>query len=535
LANIANLSVEELNQLLTDLRSAFDLADDNGASNDDLLEIADAIDSVNAEADGRTERQGIRDRAHLSETPTEDGATDEADEAEEDDEPVVEDVGDRDDAEPLATVDEDQAPVVSSARPSLDAVGAAAGNRGGAPANPLRVTTHLVAAGDVRGFSVGQEIPDSMALATAMVRKLRGLGRAGSPDNVLVASLMKEFPEERTLGEDPYENDEKIQAVMANAQVASGGICEPMAVDYSIDTIGSTARPLQSGLPSYAATRGGVKFTVPPSLADATPPDVWTITDDENAESDTQVRKTCFRIECVDPVDATVYGIPVCIEVGNMMGKFTPEIVNAQIALTDVAAARMAELTMLDQIDAGSTAVTSTGVLGTVRTILPTLDLLNAGYRYRYRLGTSTLRWVLPQWVHEECRADLAMELAHDNAPFSVTDAQIDAYFTARNVRPIWMLEDKAGAFNAPQAAGPINPWPATFAGYLFAEGTWQALDGGQIDLGVVRDSTLNAKNDYQIWREDFEGVAKRGNESLKVTITTKPTGMSAGTKDTSV
>jgi hypothetical protein len=537
LANIAGMALSELQQLRLDLVAAFDLLDDNGGSLDDLNEIAEAIDNVKAEETRHQSAQELRDRVHMSEqtpevnTPAED---DEDDDEEQTEEPVAESGGE-------AEYQEAEAPEANrpqANRPSLSQVAAATGGRNAPVASSSnRVSTRLVAGGDVSGFSVGQEIATQAQLSQAIQRRLESLGRGGAGDKVHVASLIKEYPVERQLGEDPYLNDEKIARVMEQGMVASGGICEPLAVDYAISTIGSTDRPLHNGLPSYNATRGGVKFTVPPTLGDVVGvPETWTLADDVAATPPaTTPRKACFRITCETPEEAVVYAIPVCLEVGNFMARFTPEVITAQTALLDVAAARMAELTLLDGIDAVSTAVTSTSELGTVRTILPTLDRLNAAYRYRYRLGDSTVRMVLPGWVKEEVRADLAMELAHDNPPFNVSDAQINAYFTTRHASPIWMLEDKAGTMGADQAAGAIIDFPSSFVAYYFAEGTFQLLDGGRIDLGVVRDSELNSRNDYQIWREDFEGIAKRGNESLKVTITTAPTGMSAGTKDTSV
>lgn len=35
--------------------------------------------------------------------------------------------------------------------------------------------------------------------------------------------------------------------------------------------------------------------------------------------------------------------------------------------------------------------------------------------------------------------------------------------------------------------------------------GTWIHLDGGTLDLGVVRDSVVNSKCDYPIFVETFE------------------------------
>ena len=39
----------------------------------------------------------------------------------------------------------------------------------------------------------------------------------------------------------------------------------------------------------------------------------------------------------------------------------------------------------------------------------------------------------------------------------------------------------------------------------------FQFLDAGRLDLGVVRDSTLDATNDYEVFTEQFESVAFRG------------------------
>jgi hypothetical protein len=50
------------------------------------------------------------------------------------------------------------------------------------------------------------------------------------------------------------------------------------------------------------------------------------------------------------------------------------------------------------------------------------------------------------------------------------------------------------------------------------------------LDLGVVRDATLDATNDYELFVEPFEGVAFRGIESITFTSTLLANGASAGT-----
>jgi hypothetical protein len=67
--------------------------------------------------------------------------------------------------------------------------------------------------------------------------------------------------------------------------------------------------------------------------------------------------------------------------------------------------------------------------------------------------------------------------------------------------------------------------WPTRLSFLLFPAGTFVFLDGGQVDLGVVRDSVLNNTNQYQTFVEPFEGLAKRGYESLQVTVPTRLTG----------
>jgi hypothetical protein len=78
-----------------------------------------------------------------------------------------------------------------------------------------------------------------------------------------------------------------------------------------------------------------------------------------------------------------------------------------------------------------------------------------------------------------------------------------------------------------------MNEFTDTFVWYLFAEGTFLFLDGGTLDLGIIRDSTLVGTNDYKMFVETFEGVAKVGVESLKVTSTISVNGAAAALRDT--
>jgi hypothetical protein len=67
----------------------------------------------------------------------------------------------------------------------------------------------------------------------------------------------------------------------------------------------------------------------------------------------------------------------------------------------------------------------------------------------------------------------------------------------------------------------------------LFSEGSFLFLDGGTLDLGVIRDSTLVGTNDYKMFVETFENVALVGVESLQVTSTINVNGVAAALRDT--
>jgi molybdenum-dependent DNA-binding transcriptional regulator ModE len=83
-------------------------------------------------------------------------------------------------------------------------------------------------------------------------------------------------------------------------------------------------------------------------------------------------------------------------------------------------------------------------------------------------------------------------------------------------------------------AAGGVLPgFPDQIDSLLFPSGSWLFLDGGSLDLGLVRDSELNSRNRYRQFSETFEGAAFRGVESLRLAMTVQPTGQTSGTKDT--
>lgn len=83
----------------------------------------------------------------------------------------------------------------------------------------------------------------------------------------------------------------------------------------------------------------------------------------------------------------------------------------------------------------------------------------------------------------------------------------------------------------ADAAAGSNIPaYPTKIDALLFTTGTKLFLDGGTLDLGLVRDSSLNSRNRYRQFMETFEGVADRGVENLRLVMAVDPNGSTVGT-----
>jgi hypothetical protein len=135
----------------------------------------------------------------------------------------------------------------------------------------------------------------------------------------------------------------------------------------------------------------------------------------------------------------------------------------------------------------------------------------------------STLRVIAPFWLHNLVRGDLLLQMPGDGPEFTfdLADAKIDGWFNTRNINVTWSLETAGTArtvLEAPQATGAIADIPDVVEWDMFPEGTFLFLDGGTLDLGIIRDSSLVATNDYKTFVETFEGLAKMGPESLHVT-----------------
>jgi len=389
----------------------------------------------------------------------------------------------------------------------------------------------ITAGADIPGYTAGSPMNDMNDVASAFEKRIHALRRVngGDGEQHIVASIATQYPEERILTQDAESNWAKVQAVTGpEALVASGGHSTPFEVKYDIFGLGTTARPLRDALPKFQADRGGIRFVTPPVLSSyANAVGIWTAAND-SAETPSPASKLSLTVSAASENTVATDAVTLQLQFGNLMTRAYPELIARHNELGLIQHAREAEGQILTRLTALSTAVTSTSLIGVARDFLVQLGRAAANYRGRHRLeADAPLRVIAPFWIKDAMAADLAIAMPGDSTLNAY--GEIDAYIASRNINITYHIDD----YTTAQGAAAMNEFADTFVWYMFAEGTFLFLDGGTLDLGVIRDSTLVGTNDYKMFVETFEGVAKVGVESLVVTSTISVNGVAAALRDT--
>jgi hypothetical protein len=412
------------------------------------------------------------------------------------------------------------------------------------PVRQKACTTVVTAGADLPGWAMGAEFSswDDVSRAfTKRIDTMRGL-RGGDGDKILVASAELQVPDELKLkANDAEGNLAKVMAVAGeDAIVAAGGLGAFRETRYELfDQTGDTNRPVRDSLPVFRTDRGGVRFMRAPTLNDINAViGIWTVQNDIDARTNPAIRKPSFRVLPGPEVVVDTQAITMIMTFGNLMARAYPELVRRHNDLALVAQARVAEQQLLTQIGALSTAVTGrTQSVGAAKELLLAVERATAAYRNRNRIRSTTpLRAIMPVWVQNLLRSDILLT-GEDLDNLNAADTIINGWFRQRNINITWSMDGEAGQDYASMTTAGVGAggslgladFPAQVIWYLFTEGTFAFMDGGTLDLGLVRDSTLNAANDYQVFVETFENVVKFGNESYRITSPILPTGRTTG------
>lgn len=582
IANLSQVDDDTLNSTHAEAKSRISelrpKIADRSLSSGELTELAglkDAFTQLNAEVTARADRReaayGAADElAALVDEPADGVRHPEGDPDEEGEKtPNIDPVPDplrKDPVEQPEAPQEERELIAASAAgaPQTPKLGQVAKHAPKAPESvpPMVIT----AAADVQGFYAGQELQVKQ-LGKAVESRLRAVANSGANGNgeqVVVASINAQgVPEDRILraGDSVERNTNKITNVTSpQAITAAGGLCAPLAIDYNYGVWGVQGRPIKNSLPGFQVERGGIQFRpdLSPMLntSGSGPKGAtgyWTLANDAAVAdgTDTTTRKAYWIVDCPSTQTASIEAITLQIEFANITSRFDPETLQANIEAALIWHDRVAENHLLAQLQAASKYMTSAAVLGATRDLLVTFDKLQAYYRSVHRLGDNVrLRAILPFWAKMMIRSDIARQMNTDGSlgTLNISDAQINGFFESRNISPVWHLDGAAAGQSASGTGGSTVPaiaaqqysqtsgtaavpnYPAQVDILLHPEGHFQHLDGGTLDLGIVRDADLVRRNRYRQFSESFEGIAARGVEALRVAATVVPNGTMTGT-----
>jgi outer membrane biosynthesis protein TonB len=440
--------------------------------------------------------------------------------------------------------------VVAAAAPARRrALPRPAASRAARPADTARVA--LTAAGGA-DLPVGSEYGDELDIATAMIRRHSQFGRnipegVSEKMSIAHADWTDLYPAERTLGMDEARNEAIVAAAInprdiraelerrrkaaieGQALVASGGLCAPVTPYYQLQLLATAGRPVRASLAAFNADRGGIRYARPAGLGSVTT-GVGSISAASDGAGGTFATKTCQVVPCPPFQETDVAAIFHCLQFGNLGARTFPERVAQWNSLTLAAHARLAEAALLTGIDTASTQVTAGNLgLGASAALLGQVLAAANGIRNRNRMDPeAVLRLLMPDWAIDLLVSDV---IRGQFQRFDTDEDKITALLRSFDIEPTFYIDGAAGKGQVfgTQTAGVLLPFPPTVTWYLFPEGSFLYLDGGVLELGLVRDSVLNQTNDFQIFGETFENVAFVGVESLAITSTLCDSGVTSG------
>ena len=390
-------------------------------------------------------------------------------------------------------------PVTAAARPTRHR-----------PSDPTPTTSEppsvLVASGGFDGLQHGSAITDLVAFGQEMTTAQATLApKAGEQARAVVASLRRE-PRPVVLGRDGLANQVALNRVAKDyaggaisLTAAAGPYCAPAEVVYDFFDLPSGG---MWELPTVDAPRGATTHPVSPSLADIT--GTWAAA--IGSQSDP---KDVYVVPCGEDRTYSVISYPTTLRFDNFTGRFYPELV-ADITAKSlrqheyvVQAALLAAL-IADPRTAVSAAQASGG--GFVVALVRALRFEAAYMRDHHRLSpTQTLECLLPAWVPNAIATDIVTRDA--TLDLAVVDARVRAILEADNLSVQYLT----GWQDLPDSGWEDVNGGAGLEALLYPPGAVVRLDGGELRLGPVRDSTRNADNTYDVFVETWEGVAVPG------------------------
>lgn len=457
-----------------------------------------------------------------------DGGKKDDDDADGDDENSEDDTEEDGDAEVEAAVETVETEVEETIIETTDSEeGLVAANKPASVAIPERGPSVVIAAAvDVPQYYVGQRL-DPSGLADALHNKARMLSDSRGMQTVYpVATIERPFGEGYDLeGLDQAATWDRIAEMSApGALTAAGGWCAPSQIVYDLFEVECDSELLFT-LPTFRVTRGGIRWPVfVPHDETFDPGFVWTEANDIAATSGSPT-KPCVRISCPTFTECRLDAVGLCITAGNLIDRAYPEQVRWYINRAMRAYERNNAIRKLNLVLADTAPVSAEASFGAASSIVASLLLQATDYRQLHGLCyNETLDVVAPSWVTDLVKADVARQQGVFTGEGSLpSDQTVNAWFRAAGLNLRYI--DNWQEFTHPATA-----WPGDVDVLISYPGSYVEFNQGRLDLGVIRDSVLNATNDYTaVWFEEFYCVGRRGPQGRLVTIPVCPNGTVGG------
>jgi len=429
-------------------------------------------------------------------------------------------------AEVVEVEEEKELELVASEKPSIGAIAKRA------PKPPAEDKPALVAsAGPTIASDFHGGFPTMDKLGEAGLRARRAFSADNSVTRALVASFETKDQHKYTVKGDVDHDSKVISDLMKDlsgakldALTAAASFCAPAQPIYDYYGIAQRAGLIQ--LPSLNASRGRITYRTSPSYASVLANASWSAAAGQtytstNAESGDS--KSSFDAECPSTSTCSVDAFPVDIRFTNFTDRFDPETVANVMENTMIFHDHYVNSQLIAAMVTASTAAGGgdTGAGGLVN-VANLVGFEAAKYRDTYRMSPdATLELVLPAWVIDALVADLVAR--ESTMSFENAQARVRAVFASLGLR-VQAVQDWQSIGDAGDGG-----WRTATDMLLFAPGTFVRLDGGTLDLGIVRDSTLNTTNEFSVFVETFEAVCEIGHDSwLLDDVTICPRGATA-------
>jgi hypothetical protein len=527
------------------------LADDE-LTDEKLTELESVIEFVTA-ARGEVAERDAADQARADRIAAARAA---ADEPEAEAEPVAEPEAEQPEEEVEVVVPDDASEIIEEELVTASGKSVVARAAAKAPAVHMpepepeegaRAT--ILAAANVPDFTSGQELVDFEDVARAFAARTRSFSKPsaarkpvsktakgqkvmGTDGNVYSISdqasqygvVRIQKPEnEFSTGLDDSVADQldvlnaasKESRLSGGSLVAAGGWCAPSETLYGPFCAWETVSGILS-IPEVSIRRGGINFTKGPD--DGTLAATWGFLQTE-AQAEAGTEKVCYEIECPPFSEVRLDAIGFCVTNGILTNVGYPELTRRVLEIGATAHAHKVNAQVISRISTAiGTAIDYSEVGSVSADILDGISLQATRLRYVYALApTQTLEVVVPVWAKEIFRSDLSRRTGVDL--LAVTDAQINSYFSVRNlaIQFVYDYQPLAAA-----NTGTWTSWPDTLEILIYPAGAFVKGTADVISLDTIYDSVGLSTNTYTAaFFEEGLLVANMCGSGVKVSIDT--------------